>query len=314
MRYLSIFVLSLCVLAQPQQSVTGSQSPDLNGGYANSGYTVSTSKTATSTAKTEYAPNANGALVPRETVKEKVIRQDANGRVVERYVVRHDQDGNPGPPEKVLIEEKKSGNTVIVNTLVYRGDINGNLQPAERTVSHTVIQGAITTTDTTVERLGLDGMLTPTEKISATTIQQSKTQQQQTISKLYLDASGNYYEGTKDTVEKQTTPDGQVIENRAQYVEGLLTEQAVAKTIPGANGAATTTVDVYSIHGSGTNVNSGGKMALKEQQQIVVQPGAGGQVTQTVVLRKPTVSEPGRLGPAQVLSKSVCQGSCQPKN
>ncbi len=314
MRYLSILVLSFCAFAQPQQSVTGSQSPDLNGGFSNSGYTVAASKTKTSTAKTEYAPNANGSLVPRETVTEKVLREDANGRVVERLVVRHDQDGNPGPPEKMVIEEKKSGNTVIVNTMVFRGDINGNMQPAERTVSHTVTQGAVTTTDTTVERLGLDGMLTPTEKVSSTTIQQSRTQQLQTVSKLYRDASGNYYEGTKDTVEKQTNPDGQVIENRAQYVEGLLTEQAVAKTVPGVNGAATTTVDVYSIHGSGTNVNSGGKMALKEQQQVIVQTGAGGQITQTVVTRKPTVSEPGRLGPAQVLSKSVCQGSCQSSN
>lgn len=313
MRYLPLLVLSSFAFAQQQQkSVTGSQTPDLNGNYTYTGYTVASEKSAKSSARTEYAPNTSGALVPRETVKEKVIREDANGRVVERYIVRHDQDGNPGPAEKVVIEEKKSGNVVTVNALVYRGDINGNMQPAERTVSQTVTQGAVTTTETTLERKGLDGMLVPAEKIHSTTVQQSKTQQFQTVSKMFRDSNGNYYEGSKDTIDRKTSADGQVVENRAQYVEGRLTEQAVAKTVPGPNGAATTTVDIYSIHGSGTNVATDGKMAIKEQQQIVQQPGPGGQMTQMVVIRRPTVSEPGRLGPAQIQSKSVCQGSCLP--
>lgn len=314
MRYLSILVLCPFAFAQQQRSVTGSQSPDINGGFSNSGFTVSAEKSAKSSARTEYAPNANGSLVPRETVKEKILREDANGRVVERYIVRHDQDGNPGPPEKMVIEEKKTGNVVTVNTMIYRADINGNLQPAERSVSNTVTQGNVTTTETLVERRGLDGTMAPSEKVSATTIQQSKTQQVQTISKMYRDATGNFYEETKDTIDKQTTPDGQTVENRAQYVQGRLTEQAVARTVPGANGSATTTVDVYSIHGSGTTVNTDGKMALKEQQQVLTQADPSGKLTQTVITRRPTVSEPGRLGPAQVLSKSVCQGSCKSNN
>jgi hypothetical protein len=312
MRYLCILVLSFCCFAQQSaSSVTSGSTPDLNGGFSTGGYSVATSKSPTSNSRTEYAPNANGSLVPRETIQEKIIRQDANGRVVERLVRRHDQDGNPGPLEKQVIEEKKSGNTVVINTLVYRGDINGNMSPAERSTSQIVTQGQVTTTQTTIERTGLDGSLTPAEKINSTVVKQSKTQEVQTVTKLYRDASGNYYEGTRDTTERQTQPNGKVIENRAEYVEGVLSTQAVSQTVPSPDGSATTTVDVYSIHGSGTTVNSGGKMALKEQQQIIRQAGPNGQITETVVSRKPTVAEPNRLGPAQVLSKSVCQGNCK---
>jgi hypothetical protein len=307
MRYLSI-LLVFPIFAQ--QSETTSRLPDLNGGYTTEGQTFAATKSSTGSSRVELAPSVNGSLVPRETVKEKILRDDASGRVIERYVQRHDPNGNPGPVEKTVIEEKKSGGTVTVNTTVYRGDLNGNLQASERSVSQTVKQGAVTNTETTIERKGLDGQFIPAERIQATTIEQSKTQQTQTVTRLRRDPSGNFYEAVKETSTRETTADGQTVENRAQYVDGALAEQAVARTVTGPDGAISTTVDLYSTQAPGLSADIGGKLALKERQQVTRQPGPGGQITETVISRKPT-TDANRLGPAQVVSKTVCQGDCK---
>jgi hypothetical protein len=145
-------------------------------------------------------------LVPRETDhRRRSSAQDANGRVVERYIVRrHDQDGNPGPAgEAVVIEEKKSGNTVVtVNALVYRGDINGNLQP--RRANHQPDRSPkaqVTTTQTTTRTHRPRRQCSlPAEKVQSTDDpSRARPRQLQTVTKLYRDASGNYYEGIEAT-------------------------------------------------------------------------------------------------------------------
>ena len=249
----------------------------------------------------------NGSMIPRESLEEKVIRQDANGRTVERMVRRYDANGSPSGFEKTVVEEQKSGNSVTTSATVYRGDLNGNLQTQERSVSHTVTQGPVTSTDTTIERNGLDGQLAPAERVNATTVKQSETSQQQTVTRLRRDASGNFYEAVKETKAVETQ-NGQVIENRAQYVGGKLIEQAVARTVTIPGGATSTTVDVFTPQAAGQFADPGGKLALREQQQISRVPGPAGQVTETVVSRK--AIEANRLGAAQLVSKTVCQGNC----
>ena len=310
MRYLCI-LLAVSALAQ-QSSSTSSRLPDLNGGNTTEGQSFSASKSANASSRTEFAPSINGALVPRETMEEKVIRDDANGRLVERYVRRHDPNGNAGPVEKTVIEEKKSGGTLTVNTTVYRSDLNGNLRPAERSVSQSVKQGSVTSTDTTIERTGLDGALAPAERVSATLVEESKTRKVETVSRMRRDANGNYYEAVKETSDREESADGRVTVNRAQYVGGALAEQAVSRTVKDASGGTSTTVDIFSSQAPGLSADVGGKLALKEQQQFVREPGPGGKMTETVVSRKPTVADANRLGPAQVISKSVCQGACNP--
>ena len=42
------------------------------------------------------------------------------------------------------------------------------------------------------------------------------------------------------------------------------------------------------------------------------QAGPGNSVVQTLSVRRPTVSDPGVLGPVRQLSQTVCKGDCKP--
>jgi hypothetical protein len=53
-------------------------------------------------------------------------------------------------------------------------------------------------------------------------------------------------------------------------------------------------------------------LKLQEQQVIEQKPGANDTVTQTLSIRRPTISDPNTLGPAQQLSQTVCKGACKP--
>ncbi len=317
MRYLYVFALALPAAFSQGSSNTSTRIPDINGGTSIEGPSISSNRTAAGSSRTEYSTSINGQLAPRESVEEKIIRQDANGKVIERYVRKFDATGNPGRVEKTVIEERKSGNTVSTTATVYRADLNGNLSPAERSVSQSVTQGATTTTETAIERSGFDGAsgLTAAERVTAVVVQTGKDAQQVTTTRMRKDPSGNFYVAVREVSDKQTE-NGAVVENRVQYVDGALAEQSVSRTIVGKDGSSTTTVDVFSTQAPGLSADAagvgGGKLALKEQQQITSQPGAGGKVTQTVVSRKPNVSDANRLGPAQVLSQTVCTGACNP--
>lgn len=311
---LVIFVTSLA----PGQTSSSLKSaiPGLDGGSTD-GPVYQVSKSAKGSSRVEYSTSINGQLAPRESIEEKVLRDDANGRVVERNVRRFDATGNAGPVEKTVIEERKSGNTLVTTSTVYRGDLNGNLIPAERSVAQAVEQGNTVQTNVTVERSGFDGQMTPVERIAQTTVKSSPETQQQTTTRMRRDANGNFYEAVREVRDTTTTPSsskngGTTVENRAQYVDGALAEQTVARTVTQPNGSRTTVVDVYATQQPGMSADSTGRLALKEQQQIVREVGSGGRTaTETVTSRKPNVSDPGRLGPAQVLSRTTCNGGCE---
>src|SRR6185436_8916082 len=113
MRYLYIsFAFGTFLFAQSGSSSTQTHIPDLNGGLNASGPTFASTKSAGASSQTEYLPGINGQLVPRESVEEKVTMRDGNTKVIERFIRRYDQNGQPGGTEKIVIEEKKSGNTV----------------------------------------------------------------------------------------------------------------------------------------------------------------------------------------------------------
>lgn len=313
MRYCLSLLLLLVTAANlaPGQTSSSLKSaiPGLDGSSVE-GPIYETSKSAKGSSRIEYSTSINGKLAPRESIEEKVIRDDGNGKVIERYVRRFDATGNPGPVEKTVIEERKSGNAVVTTSTVYRGDLNGNLTAAERSVAEAVSQGNTVQTNVTVERSGFDGQMRPVEKISQTTVKSSAEAQQQTTTHLRRDANGNFYEAVREVRESATPKNGPAVENRAQYVDGALAEQSVARTVVGPNGSRTTVIDVYATQQPGVTADVSGRLALKEQQQIVREVSAGGKgATETVTSRKPNVSDPGRLGPAQVLSRTTCAGT-----
>ena len=72
---------------------------DVNGNRVSNGPQVISTKTATGSEITEMRQSVNGRMVPLERVEEKVLRDDASGRLVERIIHRYDAQGNPTAPE-----------------------------------------------------------------------------------------------------------------------------------------------------------------------------------------------------------------------
>src|SRR5260370_41179263 len=91
-------------------------------------------------------------MVPIQSAEDRVLRQDAQRKEVERIIRKYDATGNPGPPMKLRIEETKNpdGSTTIQST-TYEADINGNLKLFERATTQ-IRKGDTTETSTTVER------------------------------------------------------------------------------------------------------------------------------------------------------------------
>ena len=102
--------------------------------------------------RVESLRSINGRMVPLQGSEDRVLRQDAQGKVVERTVLRYDANGTPGPPVKVRIEEKKNpdGSTTIQST-AYESDLNGNPRLFERSTTE-IRKGAENRTSTMIER------------------------------------------------------------------------------------------------------------------------------------------------------------------
>src|SRR5260370_39021792 len=101
---------------------------------------------------------------PIQSAEDRVLREDSQGKVVERTIRKFDPSGTPGLPIKVRIEEKTNpdGSTTVQST-AYEADINGNLQLFDRSTSQTSKNGA-TESATTVERATLNGALQTVER------------------------------------------------------------------------------------------------------------------------------------------------------
>src|SRR5689334_4978640 len=97
--------------------------------------------------RVETAQSINGRMVPIQATDERVLRDDSQGKVVERTIRKYDATGNPGLPIKVHIEEKKNadGSISSIQSSAYESDINGNLQLFERSTSQVRKNGATET-------------------------------------------------------------------------------------------------------------------------------------------------------------------------
>ena len=127
---------------------------------------------------------------------------DSGGiKVVERTIKRYDANGNPGPAERVTIEQKKQPDgSVQTSTTTSRGNINGGFQLAERATALTRTNGNRTETSTSVERPTLNGSFDVIEKSEqAIVVSGPKTTENVTV--LTRDANGRLAETTRKTRE-----------------------------------------------------------------------------------------------------------------
>jgi hypothetical protein len=257
-------------------------------------------------ASRQLVRNMNGREVPVESSQERVISDDGTTKIVERVTRRYMADGQPGPPERARIEERKAADgTVTTAVAVYRGDINGSMQLAERRVTETRTSGGSTTTTTAVERPTINGGLDIVEKR-----EELRTDQQETLTVLRPDATGRFTETARRVVERRTE-NGTPVENVARYELGRLVQQTVSRTEK-VNGAEQTIVDVFESELAGRLRSGSGaeaQPALRERRIVERVPTGDGAVERVSVSRTDP-SNPNRLTAPRVVEETVCKGDC----
>jgi hypothetical protein len=265
------------------------------------------------TETTERMQSINGRSAPLERVVERVIREDSQGKVVERRVVRYDREGRPAQVEKVLIEEsKRADGGSTVRTTTYREDVNGNAYVAERFVADASPSPTGSNTEIVVERPSINGELQTAERRSVSVEKNGPVENQRTV--VYRrDGNGRFYEALR-TVRESTQQDGGAVENITVYerFDGAMqvSEQKRRRIEKSADGSQSELVDIFRLAAPGAALDASAAPRLIERQVIERRPTAGGYV-ETMSVQRPSLADPARLGPPHQIAETVCQGKCE---
>ena len=310
MKYYAILTLLWAAASAAwAQSVSKTYTTDINGNRVEEPSVI-----ATDHQSTEVTRNLNGRRVPLEQIEEKVLRQEGNTKVTQKIVKKFDANGQAVSTERQIIEEQTRPGGSTTNVTTYRADVNGRENVAQRQTTETEVQGSVTKTESSVERANLNGSFETVEKRSGTTEKTANgTREDQTT----YQRSGNGGYVVRARSVKETTRSGdQTTEKSAVYqpfgTDGQLrvTEQSVATTTKRPDGTELVRTDLYGSSWNGNVGSAGSALALREQDEIQRTPGPGGSVTESLVVRRPTQSNPNKLGPPEKVSETVCTGKC----
>jgi hypothetical protein len=311
---LATLACSLSLTAQ-QSNVSSTTQVDVNGNRISDGPLISQTKSANGSVTTETRQSINGRSVPVEQVEQRVLRDDASGKVTERTIRRYDPQGNPMPPVRETIEEQKraDGSSSIQST-TYRGDINGGMQVAEKTITESHASTSGETSETIVQRVTPDGLATVEKRNQVIVKQPTGYQSESTTYR--GDGNGGFFTAVKQTTE-HIEQNSQSSDSSAEYERGpngelQLHSQTVTKTVTRPDGSKDAVVEVYGRNVPGTVSGSDSALRLQEQQVIETAPGPNNTVVQTLSVRRPSVSDPQTLGPPRQISETVCHGDCKP--
>jgi hypothetical protein len=294
------------------QSASTTYTKDLNGNRVE-GKLIDTSAKGD---RTERYQSINGRQVPVEQVTERVVSDDASGKVTERIVQKFDPTGRPASMERVMIQENKHpGGGSTVRETTYRSDVNGGEREAVRKATETRVSGSTTTASTVIERPGTSGTFETVEKHSAVT--DGPADNQHTTESIYSrDVSGGFQE-TVRTVKTASSANNIAKESTATYEPGLngqlqLDSQSESTSSKQPDGTEVVQTNLFTKTVAGNVQDSSGAMRVKEQQIIQRRTNADGSVVETLSVRRPAVSDPNRLGDLQKVSETVCKGKCLP--
>ena len=271
--------------------------------------------TSSGSDRTERFQSINGRQVPLEETVDRVVRDDGTSKTTERIVRKFAPNGQLAATERVLIEETKlSGGGSSVRETVSRNDVNGRFQEAERRTIETRVQGSTTTASTVVDRLTPGGSFETVEKRSAVT--DGTDANQRTTESVYgRDASGGFKEIAR-TSKTSTKANNTTTETTANYEPGItgqlqLFSQAESTTTKQPDGRELVQTNVYAQTVPGRLQESNAAMRVKEQQIVERRTNPDGSVVETLSMRRPSVSDPNKLGDLQKVSETVCKGKCQ---
>ncbi len=310
-------VSAVSMWGQSASSVSASSSVDINGKRVYDGAETLQSKSGNQTVTTQVVSSVNGGSVPVERVIERVLRDDASGRVVERTIQKFDANGRPTPPVKETIEvQKRPDGSSTTQTATYRQDINGHMQLEQKSVTDVRTSGSQEISDTSIQKPTINGSVETVEKQSATKVKDASDGYREETTTYRKNVDGSFYAAVKKTTE-HTQQGSQTNDNTVQYEVGPsgrleMHDQTVSKTVEQPDGSKSIVVDVFGKGVPGKATASDRPLRLKEQQIIDRKKGPNDTVVETVDVRRPSIADPKALGPARQLSQTVCQGNCKP--
>jgi len=295
------------------QSETTLYTTDINGNRVAA--TVSAaSATAAATEHTEFSQSINGRRVPLEQDEERVLSNTADGKVTEKIVRKYDPTGNLVSTERVVKEEQKhAGGSATTRATTYLPDVNGNMAEAERRTSESQTQGTTTTTNTVVERPTVNGAFETVEKRDAiTTVTGDDTKESETVYR--RSTNGDLYEAQRQSRDTQKSGN-KTVDNVAIYTpsdngEMKLLQQNLSTTTKNPDGSEITERSLYSRSVLGSTEATDSPQHLYEQQTVERTQDSNGTVVETTTVRRPTASDPDRLGEPRQISQVVCTGKC----
>lgn len=302
-------------LAWPQ-STTNTYSTDINGRRVEAPSLAATGTPANGE-RTEVTQSINGRQVPLEQIVDRVVREDANGKVTERILKKFDPTGRLALTERVVIEENKlPGGGSSVRQSTYRTDVNGATHEEERRTTEIRVQGSTTTANTAVDRPTLNGSFETVEKRSEIT-DGPATSQHTTESVYQRDGAGGFRE-TLRQVKTSAKQNDTTTESTARYEPGVTGQlqlasqtESVSKKQP--DGTETTQVNMFAHTVAGQIQDNNAKMRVLEQQIIERRTNPDGSVAETLSVRRPSMGDPNRLGELKKISETVCKGKCEPE-
>jgi hypothetical protein len=304
----SLFLVLTAALASAQSAST-TYTRDINGNHTE-GFSSSTNDGD----RTERFQSINGRQVPLEQIVDRVVRQDANGKVTERSVRKFNRDGQITSTERVMIEENKlPGGRSTVRETTYRSDVNGSLREDERKTTEMRVDGSMTTASTVIDRPSLNGSFETVEKRSAVT--EGPAENQHTTESVYRRGGSGGFEEALRSVKTASKVNDTTKETAATYAPGTngqmqLASQSDATTTKQPDGTEVTQTNLFAQSVALQDSNTA--LRVKEQQIVQRRTNPDGSVVETVSVRRPSVSDPNRLGDPLRLSETVCKGKCQP--
>jgi hypothetical protein len=305
------FLWVSCALALAQNQST-QYVTDLSGNRVPSAL-ADTSISIDGNTKRELTQSINGRTVPLEKT-ERHETTSGDTTTIEVITTRYGPTGEVGMTERTVTQrEKLSNGGSTESTHVYRSDINGTLKESERRTATTQVQGSNSTTDVSIDRVGINGGFQNAEKRNIVSVASGNhTESKETV----LRPSQNGAMVTALQEIRSITRNGDATsEQVADYEPGVtgnlkLARQSVTTSTKDKAGNETKQVDLYAASIDGRVQEPGAPQQLKEQQSITRTVSPDGSVVESLSVRRPSLSDPGKLGAPEKISETVCKGHC----
>lgn len=305
--FYSLLCAGLALAQASGKSTTEMLVPDLNGNSV-----LAAIYTANDGEHQELTQSINGRTVPLQQSETHVLSDGPSGRTTETLTRKYDATGQLISTERTLVDEKKFPSGALIHATTYRSDLNGQMAESERRTIESKAQGAISTTDVTISRPGLNGSFDVAEKRNLVTNSDGKTVHETEVVQIPA-ANGQLMEAARE-VREQSTVNGTTTATTARYLPDMtgkmsLDSQQVATITKESDGSLVTQLDLYATAADGIARRENASQQLKEQD-VIVRRENNGVVTEATSVSRPTLQDPGRLGPSNPVSELVCTGKC----